>query len=283
MDGSMPSETCIRLLKEKLSEFELSLDRDIVAIVIDGASVMLKVGRNLRACHQVCLAHGIQLAVFDVLYKQGGAENVRSPDTAVTAGGSESDSEFENDADSAEDETGGFEVIPVVSNPNELNNDYKSVISKYLQNLETYFSEVATAEFPKTPEMVEEIYSLNQNFEGEPVVRVMDDLALDNSASSNYLQIEKCEDLSSDHTPVILNTYKQAIFLKPLLKIYNKHTNWDQYREFIRSNIDLNISLKTNDEIEAGVDSTALYTWLPPFPLLKIGNQKQNKRNPPET
>ncbi|CAG5049039.1 unnamed protein product [Parnassius apollo] len=116
MDGSMPSETCIRLLKEKLSEFELSLDRDIVAIVTDGASVMLKVGRNLRAYHQVCLAHGIQLAVLDVLYKQGGAENVRSPDTAVTAGGSESDSEFENDADSAEDETGGFEVIPVVSN-----------------------------------------------------------------------------------------------------------------------------------------------------------------------
>ncbi|CAG5019992.1 unnamed protein product [Parnassius apollo] len=64
MDGSMPSETCIRLLKEKLSEFELSLDRDIIAIVTDGASVMLKVGRNLRAYHQVCLAHGIQLAVL---------------------------------------------------------------------------------------------------------------------------------------------------------------------------------------------------------------------------
>ncbi|CAG4966535.1 unnamed protein product [Parnassius apollo] len=92
MDGSMPSETCIRHLKEKLSEFELSLDRNIVAIVTDGASVMLKVGRNLRAYYQVCLAHGIQLAVLDVLYKQGGAENVRSPDTAVTARGSESDS-----------------------------------------------------------------------------------------------------------------------------------------------------------------------------------------------
>ncbi|CAG5019988.1 unnamed protein product [Parnassius apollo] len=55
---------------------------------------------------------------------------------------------------------------------------------QYLQNPETYFSEVATAELPKTPEMVEEIYSLTQNFEDEPVVRVMDDLALDNSASS---------------------------------------------------------------------------------------------------
>ncbi|CAG4966538.1 unnamed protein product [Parnassius apollo] len=55
---------------------------------------------------------------------------------------------------------------------------------QYLQNPETYFSEVATAEFPKTPEMVEEIYSLTQKFEDESVVRDMDDLALDNSASS---------------------------------------------------------------------------------------------------
>ncbi|CAG5030612.1 unnamed protein product [Parnassius apollo] len=60
--------------------------------------------------------------------------------------------------------------------------------------------------------------------------------------------------MSSDHTPVILNIYKQAMFPKPLPNIYNKHTNWDQYREFIRSNIDLNISLKTNNEIEAGVE-----------------------------
>ncbi|CAG4958620.1 unnamed protein product [Parnassius apollo] len=80
------------------------------------------------------------------------------------------------------------------------------------------------------------------------------DFYISKNLGQNYLQIEKCEDLSSDHTPDILNIYKKAIFLKPLPKIYNKHTNLDQYREFIRSNIDLNISLKTNNEIEAGVE-----------------------------
>ncbi|CAK1592214.1 unnamed protein product [Parnassius mnemosyne] len=223
MDGSMPSETCIRLLKEKLSEFELSLDRDTVAIVTDDAS------------------------------KQGGAENVRFSDTAVTAGGSESDSEFENDADSAEYETGGFEVIPVVSNsnPNELNNYYKSVISKVravvkifknspvkndmflqkhvkqdtgkelqlLADCKTRSGSISTMvdRFNRLRSCVSKALidmnsdikftqsefhtldnfqkSLNiikvtvealcrQNYENEHVVRVMDDLALDNSASS---------------------------------------------------------------------------------------------------
>ncbi|KAL0852108.1 hypothetical protein ABMA28_000348 [Loxostege sticticalis] len=66
----MPAETCIRLLKTKLFEFELSLDRDIVAITTDGGSAMCKVGCNVEAFHQICLAHGIHLGVSDVLYRK---------------------------------------------------------------------------------------------------------------------------------------------------------------------------------------------------------------------
>ncbi|GBP55453.1 Putative uncharacterized zinc finger protein 814 [Eumeta japonica] len=40
--GSMSSESCVQVLKEKLSEFDLSLDKDIVGITTDGASVMKK-------------------------------------------------------------------------------------------------------------------------------------------------------------------------------------------------------------------------------------------------
>ena len=68
--GSMPAEKCIHLLKRKLEAFGLNLDTDIVGICTDGASVMCKVGKLIGVQHQLCLAHGIHLAVHDVLYKR---------------------------------------------------------------------------------------------------------------------------------------------------------------------------------------------------------------------
>lgn len=133
--GSLPAETCIQLLKEKLSEFELSLDGDIVAIVTDGAKVMLKVGKNLKAYHQVCLAHGIQLAVLDVMYKKSiVVENTENVYRNTTQSDQESeDDEMDNtDQGSIVDEDGRLEVL---LEPNNLyrytiNSDFKSVIDK---------------------------------------------------------------------------------------------------------------------------------------------------------
>lgn len=68
--GSMTAENCLRILKERLSEFDISLETDIVAIVTDGPNVMIKVGRLVCTEHQLCLAHGINLAVCDVLYEK---------------------------------------------------------------------------------------------------------------------------------------------------------------------------------------------------------------------
>lgn len=48
----------------------LNLKQDIVSIATDGASVMTKVGRCIEAEQQLCYAHGVQLAVLDVLYKK---------------------------------------------------------------------------------------------------------------------------------------------------------------------------------------------------------------------
>ncbi|KAL0860167.1 hypothetical protein ABMA27_010474 [Loxostege sticticalis] len=113
----MPAETCIRLLKTKLFEFELSLDRDIVAITTDGASVMCKVGRNVEAFRQICLAHGIHLGVSDVLYR-------KATDT-------EYDENETSDADESEDEDSDNDVftsIPV-SVP-RFNLEYGGVIKK---------------------------------------------------------------------------------------------------------------------------------------------------------
>ena len=67
--GSMTAERCVDILKNKLEEFQLDLDKDIVTVTTDGYTVLRKVGRLIEPVHQLCLAHGIKLAIVDVLYK----------------------------------------------------------------------------------------------------------------------------------------------------------------------------------------------------------------------
>jgi len=67
--GTMPAEKCIEIIDTKLNMFGISLKSDVVSITTDGGSVMQKVGRIISVDHQLCLAHGIQLAIIDVLYK----------------------------------------------------------------------------------------------------------------------------------------------------------------------------------------------------------------------
>jgi len=70
----MPATKCIELVQKRLSMFGLCLETDFVGIVTDGASVMTKVGKLLAAtgpAQQLCFAHGLQLAVLDVLYSHG--------------------------------------------------------------------------------------------------------------------------------------------------------------------------------------------------------------------
>jgi hypothetical protein len=77
--GSMPAERCVQLIRNKLDSFGLDLDFDIVGICTDGASVMCKVGKLVSREHQLCYAHGIHLAVQDVLYMK-----VNKPSTGGT-------------------------------------------------------------------------------------------------------------------------------------------------------------------------------------------------------
>uniref|UniRef100_A0A2A4IUM2 Reverse transcriptase domain-containing protein n=1 Tax=Heliothis virescens TaxID=7102 RepID=A0A2A4IUM2_HELVI len=69
-----------------------------------------------------------------------------------------------------------------------------------------------------------------------------------------HLSIETCTDLSSDHTPVILNVSARVILTEIPTRIYNRSTNWDKYGQYITNNLNLNISLKTPDEVEETVE-----------------------------
>ncbi|GBP91928.1 RNA-directed DNA polymerase from mobile element jockey [Eumeta japonica] len=106
------------------------------------------------------------------------------------------------------------------------------------------------------------------------------DVYITKNVGQHYLKIEKCEDLSSDHTPVILNLFKHVVPIESPDYIYNKNTNWNLFREIISGKVDLNVRLKTNDDIETSIEKfnsiihTATFTSTPK-PKKRIVKVKQ--------
>ncbi|KAJ8737403.1 hypothetical protein PYW07_000674 [Mythimna separata] len=70
-----------------------------------------------------------------------------------------------------------------------------------------------------------------------------------------FTQIESCLDGSSDHTPIILRLCKTAIHYEPNDVLYNYKTDWDNFREYVEDKIDLNLPLKSPED----VDNACLY------------------------
>ena len=102
---SMPAEKCVELLESKLAQFGLTIQDDIVCICTDGASVMVKVGKIIEAEQQLCYAHGVQLAVLDVLYRRQARTTPQPSD--------HDEADDHSDADGEDDAQGdpGFQVI----------------------------------------------------------------------------------------------------------------------------------------------------------------------------
>ena len=124
--GSMPAERCVELLEQRLSEFGLSLKDDIVAICTDGASVMTTVGKIIDSEQQLCYAHGIQLAVLDVLYSRPVTAAAADAQTVLN-----DDSGDDDDEDDDDDEKGGLEVSCDEFNlVAELSDEYAAVVVK---------------------------------------------------------------------------------------------------------------------------------------------------------
>lgn len=73
----MNANKCREVVSTKIEEFGFNFN-DIVSVTTDGAAVMKKLDLNLplQTHHQLCLAHGIQLAVIKVLYKKNAVESV---------------------------------------------------------------------------------------------------------------------------------------------------------------------------------------------------------------
>ena len=71
IQGSLNAAKAIKLIEERLQLFGLDLKKDVVATVItDGASLMVKFGKETCPEHVTRYAHAIHLAICDVLYKK---------------------------------------------------------------------------------------------------------------------------------------------------------------------------------------------------------------------
>lgn len=103
--GSMNSATAIKLVEERLESFGLNLNTDVVATVTDGASLMVKFGKDTSPYHVTCYAHAIHLAVCDILYiKENHTRSVPSTNENCCEIVTDSASDDEDEDDLTEDE-----------------------------------------------------------------------------------------------------------------------------------------------------------------------------------
>ena len=77
IQGSLNAAKAIKLVEERLQLFDLNLNKDVVATITDGASLMVKFGKDTCPEHMTCYAHAIHLAVCDVLYKKNSISRVK--------------------------------------------------------------------------------------------------------------------------------------------------------------------------------------------------------------
>ena len=70
IQGSLNAAKAIKVVEERLQLFGLGLNKDVVATVADGASLMAKFEKDACPKHVTCYAHAIHLAVCDVPYKK---------------------------------------------------------------------------------------------------------------------------------------------------------------------------------------------------------------------
>jgi hypothetical protein len=86
------------------------------------------------------------------------------------------------------------------------------------------------------------------------------DFFITNGVSTDYMDVVPSYDLSSDHSPIILTVSKFIIHRTIIPTLHNKNTKWTQFQNIIEEEIELNISLKNQNEIDAAI--TTLTTTL---------------------
>lgn len=117
----------------------------------------------------------------------------------------------------------------------------------------------------KGRELIATIRANNLNYisTGEPTYwptdtgRIPDllDFCIIKGLNTSQIRAESCLDLSSDHSPVIVTVYSQIIRKQKQPTLYSRKTNWDMFRHHLDERLTVNISLKTETQIEHAVEN----------------------------
>lgn len=137
IEGRFPAEACVTALEKKLQDFKIDLNLDVIAVTTDGAAVMKKVGRLLSAHHQLCFAHGLQLAVLEVLYNKRQEQEEEEIQAEVLE--NRPDNESDNESEDGNDEQGNFLVEEEIQEE-ELLPQYRELIQKVRKIVKVFSS-----------------------------------------------------------------------------------------------------------------------------------------------
>lgn len=132
INTSASAENLVRLISERLNLFNLNLENDIISITTDGPNVMKKLGRIVPCLQQFCYAHGLQLAVIDVLYQKRDSE-----ESEVENIEDDPDQEAAEDCESDDDDD-ETRIEFETEYRREININYKDVIEKVRKTVKTF-------------------------------------------------------------------------------------------------------------------------------------------------
>jgi hypothetical protein len=79
------------------------------------------------------------------------------------------------------------------------------------------------------------------------------DFCVTKGIPQDFADTKSCFDLSSDHYPVLVTLTSHALNQGKQPSLSNRHTNWDDFRHLTNQTLTLNVSLKTEEDIEAAV------------------------------
>ena len=95
------------MCKKRTKEFGIDFEADLISSTTDGAAIMIKYGKLSLILHFTCLAHGIHLAVTDILYKKPKAKQPTDDENGATT---EPDATNDDDFNEYEDDVEMVEV-----------------------------------------------------------------------------------------------------------------------------------------------------------------------------
>ena len=118
---------------------------------------------------------------------------------------------------------------------------------------------------PKGRNLYEVIRNKNYNVAstGEPTYWPSDvnktpdliDFAVTYGINPRYITAKSCLDLSSDHSPILLQVNAEMVISPKNTKLYNRKTNWNVFKTYINDHLKCNVPLKNNDQLEDAIEN----------------------------